>query len=146
MNLPPLPSNVVVASLWRRLAALSYDSLLLVGIWFLATALLLPLTDGQAVPAQQPLFQMYLFGITFGFFAYFWLHGGQTLGMQAWRIRLVAQTGQALTLWQVLLRFVVAVAGAAALGLGFWWALYDAQGRTWHDLAAGTQVIYLPKI
>ncbi len=140
-----LPPNAVPARLWRRLAALGYDSLLLVGIWFLATALILPLTSGQAVPARQPAFQLYLFWVTFGFFAYFWLHGGQTLGMQAWRIRLVAETGRPVTLWQALLRFIVALAGTAALGLGFWWALLETRSRTWHDLAAGTQVVYLPK-
>jgi uncharacterized RDD family membrane protein YckC len=112
-------------------------------VLFLATALLLPLTGGAAIPAYQPLFQVYLLCVSFGFFAYFWRRGGQTLGMQAWHIRLVNQAGGAISLRQALLRFSIAWLSAAALGLGFVWALFEPQRRTWHDLAAGTRVIRL---
>lgn len=137
------PPALRPASLWRRLAALLYDSLLLLGVLFLATALLLPLTGGAAIPAYQPLFQVYLLCVSFGFFTYFWRRGGQTLGMQAWHIRLVNQAGGAISLRQALLRFSIAWLSAAALGLGFVWALFEPQRRTWHDLAAGTRVIRL---
>ncbi len=144
--MPPALSSPLAlrpASLWRRLAALLYDSLLLLGVLFLATALLLPLTGGAAIPAYQPLFQVYLLCVSFGFFTYFWRRGGQTLGMQAWHIRLVNQAGGAISLRQALLRFSIAWLSAAALGLGFVWALFEPQRRTWHDLAAGTRVIRL---
>jgi uncharacterized RDD family membrane protein YckC len=39
------------------------------------------------------------------------------------------------------LRFAVALLSLAPAGLGFWWALFDAQGRSWHDIAAGTLVV-----
>ena len=48
------------ASLWRRLAALLYDSLLLLAIWFIATASLLPLTGGEAIEANNPFLTTYL--------------------------------------------------------------------------------------
>jgi uncharacterized RDD family membrane protein YckC len=42
------------------------------------------------------------------------------------------------------LRFFVALASLAVFGAGFWWALVDAQGRTWHDMAARTRAVRLP--
>ncbi|MGB5301177.1 MAG: RDD family protein, partial [Thiogranum sp.] len=64
---PPKPAN-----LWRRLAALFYDSLLLLAIWFIAIAILLPLTAGEAIEANNPLLTTYLLFISFFFYAWFW--------------------------------------------------------------------------
>jgi len=52
------------AGLFRRLAALFYDSLLLLAIWFVATALLLPFTEGEALPPNNPLLSTYLLFIS----------------------------------------------------------------------------------
>ena len=49
-NIPATP-----AGLLRRLAALFYDSLLLLALWFVATAVLLPFTGGDAVAPNNPL-------------------------------------------------------------------------------------------
>ncbi|MEZ5583726.1 MAG: RDD family protein [Candidatus Competibacteraceae bacterium] len=100
------------ASLLRRLGAIVYDALLLFAILFVATGLVLPLTGGTAIPAGQPLFSVYILMICFLFYAWFWTHGGQTLGMRAWNLRLQQHTGEAVTWTQALLRF-----GLAALWL-----------------------------
>ena len=71
------------ATLFRRLAALFYDSLLLLAVWFIATALLLPFTSGEAIRPHNPLLSSYLLFISFFFYGWFWIHGGQTLGMSA---------------------------------------------------------------
>ena len=39
------------------------------------------------------------------------------------------------------LRMVVGLVGLSLLGLGYLWALWDKDGRTWHDMAAGTAVV-----
>lgn len=115
---PQMPS----AGVLRRLAAMLYDGLLLLAVLFIATALLLPLTHGEAVHAGNPLFSTYLLFVTFLFFAWFWTHGGQTLGMRAWRLRVERRDGRAVGWWHALLRFLTALPAwvVIMLGLGRW--------------------------
>lgn len=82
------------AGLFRRLAALLYDCLLLLALLFVGTLAALPLTGGEAItPAAQGLgayllYRAYLALLALGFFGISWTRGGQTLGMVAWRMRL----------------------------------------------------------
>ncbi len=78
------------------------------------------------------------------FFAGFWTHGGQTLGMRAWRIRLVGRGGGRVSWGQATLRFFAAIVSWLALGLGFLWALVDRERHAWHDRCSGTRLIRLP--
>ncbi len=135
---PPKP-----ASLMRRLAALFYDSLLLLAIWFIATAILLPLTGGEAIKASNPLLSSYLLFLGFFFYGWFWTHGGQTLGMRAWRLQLGNLRTGPITWIQALLRFMVALPAGLLLGLGYLWMLVDKQKLTWHDRYSETRVIQL---
>lgn len=130
------------AGLFRRLAALSYDSLLLLAIWFIATAILLPLTGGEAIRAN-PLLTTYLLFISFFFYGWFWMHGGQTLGMRAWKLQLHNMRPGPVSWWQVLLRFLVALPSGLLFGLGYLWMLVDRQKLTWHDRYSETRVVQL---
>jgi uncharacterized RDD family membrane protein YckC len=129
------------ASLPRRLAALLYDWLLLIGVLFAATLAVLALRGGQALPAHNPWFTAYLIATGMGFFSWFWTHGGETLGMRAWKLRLVSLDGLPIQGRQALIRSSVALLGASALGLGYLWVLLDPQGRAWQDIASGTRVV-----
>jgi uncharacterized RDD family membrane protein YckC len=137
------PSAVEPAppGLARRLAALVYDTLLLAAILFAATLVLLPLRGGEAFGAGDPLFSAYLLGVGFVFFGWFWTHGGQTLGMRAWNIRLQNAAGGPVSWRQAAVRSAVAVVSAGAFGLGYAWILVDSRKRSWHDLASGTRVV-----
>ena len=125
----------------RRLGAIGYDLLLLMAVWFFATLLVLPLSHGEAIAPGNPLYTSYLFMVTFAFFAWFWLHGGQTLGMRAWHIRVERFDGKPISPWQALLRFVVAVPSWLLMGMGFWWALFDREQLTWHDRYSETRLV-----
>jgi len=70
-----------------------------------------------------------------------WSRGGQTIGMRAWRLRVVGADDAPLRWPRALLRFVVGLISLAALGIGFLWGLFDSQKRTWHDIAAGTLLV-----
>lgn len=131
----------VPAGLFRRLAALFYDGMLLLALLMIATALLLPLTGGEAIPSHDPLYRTYLFFITFFYFAWHWVRGGQTLGMKAWKIKLVQKNGMPLTWWHALLRFMLALPSGLFFGLGFIWAVFDKNRQTWHDRLAETMMI-----
>ena len=68
--MPDSNSQSQTASLFRRLAALLYDSLLLLGVWFIATALLLPFTGGEAFRPNNPLLSSYLLFVACFFYGY----------------------------------------------------------------------------
>jgi uncharacterized RDD family membrane protein YckC len=95
--------------------------------------------------AAHPLFRCYLLGVIVGFFCWFWLRGGQTLGMRAWRVMLVRDDGAPLTLRDALLRQAAALLSWASLGVGFAWSLFDAQRLTWHDKLTATRLVMLKK-
>lgn len=138
-------AKVEPAGLWRRLAALVYDWILLTAILFVATVALLVFRGGEAFPAHHPAYSACLIVTAMAFFGWFWTHGGQTLGMRAWKIRAAGIAGQPLNWRQALIRSFVAMLGAAVFGLGFLWMLVDSRRRCWQDIASDSQVIFLGK-
>lgn len=143
MNTESSTASPPPAGLFRRLAALFYDSLLLLALWFVATAVLLPLTGGEAVRANNPLMSTYLLFISFFFYGWFWMHGGQTLGMRAWRLQLRSLRPGRLGWWQMLARFLLALPSGALFGLGYLWILIDRRHLSWHDRFSETTVVQL---
>ncbi len=129
------------AGLGRRLVALCYDALLLLSVLFVGTALAL-LVTWKELDYHNPLFRGYLFGLCFVFYAWFWLHGGQTLGMQAWRLRLQQPDGRPVTFRQALLRFLAAW---ALPGISLLWILVDRDGMAIHDRLSKTVIVKLPR-
>ena len=128
--------------LTRRLAAIVYDGLLLIALWMIATALIV-IPSGQEIRADSTLFQLYLLGVAWAYLAVCWRHGGQTLGMKAWRIRLTGNQ-QPITWLATVVRFIVALASLLSFGIGFLWSLFHPRRATWHDLASGTFLIVEP--
>jgi uncharacterized RDD family membrane protein YckC len=136
------------ASLWLRLLAGVYDLLPLLALWFVAAVLALALTGGALDVhrlAHKLLVQALAFGVTAAYFVASWTRGGQTIGMKPWRLRVVCSDGTPPDLMHAALRFGVALLSLAPAGLGFWWALFDAQQRSWHDIAAGTLVVMIAR-
>ncbi|HEX5339627.1 MAG TPA: RDD family protein [Gammaproteobacteria bacterium] len=132
-------------ALWRRLAAAFYDSLVVLALWFVGTALILPLTHGEAVASSNLLavsaYRLYLLAIGFLFFGGFWIRSGQTLGMLAWKVRVVQSGNGARITWkQALLRYLAALLSWCVFGLGFIWSLFDRERKTWHDSLSGTEL------
>ncbi|AHA17673.1 TPA: RDD family protein [Pseudomonas aeruginosa] len=146
------------AGLIRRLAAMFYDFLLCVALMMVVTLVyqqgilrliygsdhLRELADRGALIGDPLLSTLLVFAL-FGFFAKFWTHNGQTLGMQVWGLRVQNRDGSAISLLQALLRFMIAIASWLCLGLGFLWMLWDKDKRTWHDRYSESQVVRLPK-
>lgn len=167
-SLPPAP-------LHRRLFAMLYDALLLLAILFIASAIPLIFTGGEAIEGHNLLLTGYFLLICFGFFGGFWTHGGQTLGMRAWRLQLVRDNAGALDWLAVLLRFVSGLPAWLVLMLGLavyfnpqlqlpgilrWlqnlphgsialigllWLGFDNWPNGWRERITHTRVILLPK-
>ena len=140
-------SALETAGLARRLAAILYDTLLVAALLVVASALVtLPVQMGLGVKLNpaHPLFRGYLALVILGFYLYFWTHGGQTLGMNAWRLRLVRRDGRPPGIADALRRWGAAWLSLLPLGLGFLWAVVDREGLMWHDRWSGTHVVLLP--
>lgn len=134
--------------LLRRLSALIYDSALLFAVLLLAAALVVvPYTElvGSEFPAQAWWFRAWLVAVVAGFYVYFWTHGGQTLGMNAWRLRLVRVDGAKLRLKDALLRLACATVALAPAGLGLLWVLIDPGHLAWHDRWSRTRLVLVTK-
>jgi len=129
-------------SLLRRLGAILYDSLLLVALLF-AAGVPLPLIPEpvRSLPWVRYGTFCYMLLVGFAFFGWFWTHGGQTLGMRAWKFRVVTVQLEPLTWKPALVRFVWSLASWVVFGLGFLWSLVDRRSRTWHDLFSGTRLV-----
>ncbi len=131
-------------SFWRRLAAMAYDTLLLLSVLLLATAIIvipLGMTTGEGQIADSLIYRLYLLLLIVGYFVWPWLRGGQTVGMRSWRARLVSMDGEKIRLKQLLIRFIAALFSWALLGLGFFWVLIDPAKLAWHDRLSNTRLI-----
>lgn len=139
-------SDLPPPGLGRRLAALGYDALVVTAIVLFATVPFVLLAHGApATAASRNLLRLYLLAVICLFFCGFWVHGGQTLGMRAWRLRLVNAGGGPVTWRQALIRFLSALLSWAALGAGYLWILVDRDRCAWHDRLSNTRMILLPK-
>jgi uncharacterized RDD family membrane protein YckC len=131
----------VLAPLGRRLLSLIYEALLLAALLWCAALLFGAIEIEAASIHARALFQAYLVLVTGAYFTWQWTHGGQTLPMKTWRLRLVTVLGEAPGRRLAWLRYAIAFAGALAGGLGFLWALVDRDRQFLHDRLAGTRVV-----
>ena len=139
-----------VAGLPRRLAAMVYDSLLLLALLLIATACFLPLTGGTAItwpgfPLLWVLHKLIIAGVVVSFYGVAWTRTGATLGMASWRLRVERLDGSRLTWRDTVVRIGAAILSWIPLGLGWVWCVVDREGRSWHDILSRTRVVVLPK-
>ncbi|MYD44514.1 MAG: RDD family protein [Gammaproteobacteria bacterium] len=134
------PATPTPAGFFVRVFAMIYDTLVMLGIWILTVVVLVSIAGDAVVGAWV---QSLLFVELFAFFCYFWLKRGQTVGMMAWRLRLVSD--ETVTLKTVLLRFIGALLGGACVFVGYVWILFDRNQRSWSDIMSHTYVVREPK-
>lgn len=122
--------------LLRRLLAFLYDSFLLLALIFVVTTFALFLNNGEAI--ESIFYKLALIPVAGFFYSWFWMNGGQTLGMRAWRIKLVNSNDALLTWKTCAVRFVIAL-----LSFGFTWLfmLFNKDGDALHDRLSGTKIV-----
>jgi len=162
----PPPANAAAApTVRRRLATLLYEGVILFGIVFFAGYLFSTLTQQRNGLTHHNLLAAWV-GLVVGvYFVWFWTHGGQTLPMKTWRLRLVDTRGAPVSVARAIARYVLAwlwflppLALHPLLGLAvpqtlvaaaIWFALWAATGcfgparQFLHDRIAGTRIIEL---
>ncbi|RZI43076.1 RDD family protein [Herbaspirillum sp. HC18] len=147
----------------RRLASMVYEAMLMFGVLFFSGWFFSTLLQQRHALYLRGVLQDWLFLVIGAYFVWFWTHGGQTLAMKTWRIRLVTTDGDRVGFKRALGRFLLAwlwvlpgLAAAWALGVKNWllvlvpavnvalWALtifLDPQRQFLHDRIAGTRLI-----
>jgi len=126
---------------FRHIAIIVYDALLLLALLFLAVAVALPLNSGEAITSGF-IFPIYLLSVSFFYYGWFWTHGGQTLGMRTWKVRVRTFDNQPISWKNALVRFLSAILSWVA-GLGFFWKIIDKKQRTWHDHVSKTALFFV---
>lgn len=163
-NLNPLAP----APLKNRLLCMVYEAMLLFGVLFIATWLFSTLLQQRHALYLRDALQDWLFVVLGLYFCWFWTHGGQTLAMKTWSLRLLDRDGTPLRWRRALLRyalcwlwFLPGLAVAKLIGAQGWlllllpaanfalWALtsfLDADRQFLHDRFAGTRIALVPRL
>jgi uncharacterized RDD family membrane protein YckC len=164
---PAATAPLVAPGLMRRMACFVYEGVLLFGL-----LMIVGLAYGIAVGQRNAMFgrhglQAVLWVVLGVYFVWFWSHGGQTLAMKTWRIRLVGADGAPASVGRCTLRylfawawfapalFVLWLTGAAetwviSTGVGIGVFAYAAvtqllPGRQFlHDLVSGSRLVTWP--
>lgn len=128
-------------ALARRLASALYDLLLLAALVLIATFPFLAVFGDSTAGWRRHVLQGWVLAVAGAYFVWFWTHGGQTLPMKTWRLRVVRSDGADVSAWRGVHRYALAVLGFFAAGLGFLWALVDRDRQFLHDRLAGTAIV-----
>jgi uncharacterized RDD family membrane protein YckC len=93
--------------LLRRLACFLYEGVLLFGVVMIAGYLYSSLTQQRHALQGQHGLQAFLFLVLGIYFVWFWSHGGQTVAMKTWHIRLVNAQGAPVSEWRAAARYLL---------------------------------------
>ncbi len=134
----------------RRFAALVYDAFLLAALLIIYTFVALVFTGGHAIMRDTagPWYYVYCAGECAVVAAYFilnWVRSGQTLGMRAWQLRTVSDSGKPLRIRAAVLRCLCAVIAWAPAALGVLWLYVDPERLAIHDRLSNTRVVRLSR-
>ncbi|WP_273858482.1 RDD family protein [Photobacterium sp. GSS17] len=147
-------------SLFRRIAAWLYDSLVVAAVLMLAGGLamgimaillstgLVDITGYEDVsdymtrhPVVGVIYPTYLATAVISFYTYFWCVGGQTLGMRAWKLRIQNKDGSNIRPTQALIRMAT-----SAFGLGNLIAPFSKEKQSFQDIMAECEMVVIPKV
>jgi len=163
--------NLPLAKLVPRLGSLVYDLFLLFAVGFAYSAIVMSValaigieldqehisvvSEGDILMMQAdeefrpalggPLFQSGLVITYLLFYLGFWYFRSATLGMQTWRLKLVSADGGKPSLAKCIVRSGLGFLSFAALGMGYFWMLFDPQKIAFHDRYSDTRIIRLDK-
>lgn len=140
MNSPdqPVASQPNRCGLARRMGAILYDSLIVTGLLLIAAAAASPFDQGNQQALRDPVFTLYLIFVWYLYLSLCWKYLGMTVGMRAWRLRIISDDQETVTWKSSAIRFAVSLLSASCAGLGFLWSLFDPEKRCWHDRLSRT--------
>jgi len=122
-----------------------YELLILLAIWLLVTWLFVSAFGDATQGARHLVLQVLLWLITGLYFVVCWVKTGQTLAMQAWKMKIVGGDGQLLTIRQALIRYVFASLLTLAFGIGLLYMFLNTRRLFLHDHLLHTQYVLITK-
>jgi uncharacterized RDD family membrane protein YckC len=130
----PQPSALQPAGLSRRLGAMVYDGLLVIGVLAIATVPFIPLLHGRVLVAEEVGALAYVYRawqliLLAAFFGFFWTRSGQTIGMLAWRLRVERLDGSLLR-WPDALKRIGFLFALSVVPLAGYWLVAGGSSRT----------------
>lgn len=129
----------------KRLMACVYELLILLAIWMLFTWLFVSVFGDATLGAKRLYLQLLLWVITGVYFVVCWVKTGQTLAMQAWKMKVVGHDGRLLNLRQAVIRYVLASVLTLMFGLSLLYMLVNSQRLFLHDRLLGSRFEMLAK-
>lgn len=164
MDPPDTAVPLQTPGLRRRLACFVYEGVLLFGVLMVAGFVYGLLTQQRHALVGMHGLQVFVFLVLGTYFSWFWSHGGQTVAMKTWRIRLLMQDGQPVPTARAAMRYVLswlwflpalagtylagarsgaAIALAVMVGVLAYAALsrLNPQRQYWHDRLCGTRLV-----
>lgn len=147
-----MPDNKTATSqpgLLRLIGTVLYDWLIVIGLLmlagFIAVGVNKLITGEDAIASGNPAFLSWNIGVTFLYFAGFWISKRQTVGMKAWRVHLTTTDQTPLSWKHVTLRFFCAIPSWGLLMAGVLWRYFNPRRLSWHDQYSQTRLVYTPK-
>jgi uncharacterized RDD family membrane protein YckC len=134
---PAAPGRLTTPGLARRLACFVYEGVLLFGVLMISGYLYSSLTQQRNALQGRHGLQAFLFVVLGIYFVWFWSHGGQTVAMKAWHVRLVARDGTPVTQARALARYALAWLWFLPALVGLWLAGAKGLGTIGAALAGG---------
>lgn len=120
---------------------MSYEVVLLTAVLLLGLLLPHAILGVFALRAASAyVLWVHLLALLLAYFAWFWVHGGQTLPMKTWRIRLVTNDGVLVRPPRAILRYLLCLPSLLFFGIGIFWAILDRDGQFLHDRLAKTRL------
>ncbi|MDE2400441.1 MAG: RDD family protein [Burkholderiales bacterium] len=125
----------------RRMAAFVYEGVLLFGVVMVVGLIFgIAVSQHHALEHRQGL-QVTVFLVLSLYFMWFWTHGGQSLAMKTWHLRLVSDSGGTISLKQALARYMASWLWFVPALLGAWLANFH-QSRLLYGAIGGWIVVY----
>jgi len=128
-------------SLIKLGACLLYELLTVMAIVFVSAGFFVWIAGDATHGAKRLLLQIYLWIIVGAYFVWCWEKTGRTLAMQAWKLKLIGNDSQLLSLRVAIIRYVLATLSMALCGLGFLWAIIDRQHLFLHDRLLKNRIV-----
>lgn len=145
----PLPPSAAPAHLGWRLLAMTYDLFVLLAIWFVTSGLELLAVGGRTSDELGAWAKWLLLALlwlaTGAYFVVSWRRGGHTVGMRAWRLKVLSEDGRVASWPALAARYAMAGLSLFAGGLGFVWTLIDSEHRAWHDIVSHTRLVRMDR-
>ena len=127
-------------TLWRRIASMFYDSVLIVALLIVMSLPLISFNIQENIILKTTV-QVYSYLIIQYFFVWFWVNSSGTLGMKSWKIKIVDINGNKITYRKAILRFNIAIISILIFGIGFILSIFRKDRKCLHDIISKTILI-----